>query len=89
MRNARHPACLQNGHAAHDLHDAAARIAYADDAAPPLPAPSREPRREHGKERRDESVAHPDDHLVEDRGIGRRRARMVLRELGDPRWILR
>jgi hypothetical protein len=50
--------------------------------------PTREPRCQHGKERRYEGVTHPHDHLIDDRGIRRCRARMVLRELSDPGRIL-
>jgi len=88
MRNAGHAARLQHRHAAHDLHHAAVRISQADDAAAALPVPARHTRYQNGKQRCDEGVTHPDHQAIEECGIRRCRARMVLRKLRDPGRIL-
>ncbi len=88
MRNAGYPARLQHRHAAHDLHHAAVRIGQADDAAAALPVPTRHTCCQNGKQRRDEGATHPYHQVIEERGIRRCRARMVLRKLRDPGRIL-
>ena len=89
VRDAGHSTRLQYRHAAHDLHNAAARIGQAHDAAPALPARTCEPRSQHGNKRSHERVAYPHHHFVNAGGVRRRRAGMLLRELRDPCWIFR